>query len=166
MSKCTTQTSHAMPLHSSYYAVTMCVCARDLVLSQLYCFQNGWNRNSGATSIVKFVFDLQSFSYSRSHHRMFIACGETKALSFARKSALFVQLSLVTLTWFRCIPTCMPTWTVEEIQELKLSLMNRIKVGTLVPRKFFLFILAFDDFVFIRYDECMTIFLYHVPSVL
>ena len=46
------------------------------------------------------------------------------------------------------------------------ALFDESKVGTLVPRKFFLFILAFDDFVFIRYDECMTIFLYHVPSVL
>jgi len=97
---------------------------------------------------------------------MFIACGETKALSFARKSALFVQLP----SHFDVVSLHSDmhanSWTVEEIQELKLSLMNRIKVGTLVPRKFFLFILAFDDFVFIRYDECMTIFLYHVPSVL
>ena len=98
---------------------------------------------------------------------MFIACGELKLKRLLlHGKALCLFNSLVTLTWFRCIPTCMPTWTVEEIQELKLSLMNRIKVGTLVPRKFFLFILAFDDFVFIRYDECMTIFLYHVPGVL
>jgi hypothetical protein len=36
--------------------------------------------------------------------------------------------------------------------ETKALLMNR-KVGTLVLRKFFSFILAFDDFVLIRYDH-------------
>jgi len=95
---------------------------------------------------------------------MFIACGETKALSFARKSALFVQL-----------PSHFDVVSLHSDMHANLdggrnsgtkALFDESKVGTLVPRKFFLFILAFDDFVFIRYDECMTIFLYHVPGVL